>query len=178
MPRDKRVVLALRRIGERTQTLELPVCREPVSAPRQYLMRISLVTYIPYQLILRRVEYVVQRYRQFYRTQRRTQMTGMLTQRLDDILPQLGTHLRQLTYRHLLQVGRRVYMTDIRIFLLVHACLLTRIRAYLRNLRRKSTAFFLHVQIFVKNYAIICVYRFFFVPLHPQRCVTPTIITN
>ena len=42
------VILALRRVGERTQTAELTVGMEPVATAGEYLMRVCLVAHIPY----------------------------------------------------------------------------------------------------------------------------------
>ena len=45
----------------------------------QYLMSVGLMTYVPYQLVIRRVKHIMQSYGQLHGTQRRTQVTGVLT---------------------------------------------------------------------------------------------------
>ena len=63
--RNERIVFALRRIGKRRQTFELTVRMEAVATAGQNLMRVGLMTYIPNELVVRCVEYIVKRYRQF-----------------------------------------------------------------------------------------------------------------
>ena len=123
MSGDEGVVFTLRRISKRREAFELSVCMKAVPATRENLMRVSLMTYVPNELVLRRVEDIMQRYRQLDSTQRRSQMTGVLAQRLDDKIPQLRTHRRQFLYLQFLQIRRRINLIYIYIFhYRVHTC--------------------------------------------------------
>ena len=86
VPCDECIVLALARIRERTESFELAVGMKTVATSGKNLMGISLMAYVPNQFVLRSVEYIMQRHRQFDRTQRGTQMPRILTQRIDDEL--------------------------------------------------------------------------------------------
>ena len=70
MSRNERVVLALGRVGERTQSLELTVGVKTVATTGEDLMRIGLVSYVPNEFVVRRVKDIMQGNRQFDRTQR------------------------------------------------------------------------------------------------------------
>ena len=113
---DEGVVLALCGVGEGREPFELSVCMKTVPSTREDLMRVSLMTYVPNELVLRGVEHIMEGYRQLDSTQRRSQMTGVLAQRLDDKIPQLRTHRRQFLYLQLLQIRRRINPVDILIF--------------------------------------------------------------
>ena len=108
MPRHERIVLTLHRTRERCQSLELSVRMEPVPTTRQYLMRISLMTHVPHHLIHRRIEHIVYRHRQLYRTQRRRQVTRIMAQLIDNKIPQLRAHHRQRRHRQRLQIRRTI----------------------------------------------------------------------
>ena len=108
MSRHERIVLTLHRTRERCQSLELSVRVEPVPTTCQYLMRISLMTHVPHHLIHRRVEHIVYRHRQLYRTQRRRQVTRIMAQLIDNKIPQLRTHHRQRRHRQRLQIRRTI----------------------------------------------------------------------
>ena len=49
-------------------------------------------------------------------------MSRILTQRLDDKIPQLGTHLRQFLHVQLLQICRRINRIDIPVFHIFFTC--------------------------------------------------------
>ena len=66
MTADERVVLTLFGSGEGTYASQLAIGKELVASPRQDLMAIGLVTYVPHDAVLGCIEHVVQRHRQFY----------------------------------------------------------------------------------------------------------------
>ena len=59
MPRSEGVIIAFRTIGETGQSAILPERVEPVSPACNKLMNITLMPYIPYELILRAIEHSV-----------------------------------------------------------------------------------------------------------------------
>ena len=102
---------------------------ETVPTACKDLMGVRLMPYIPYQFILRRIEDIMQRYGQLNRTQGRSQMPGVLTQRLNDELAQLRAYFRQLFHSQLLQIRRRINLIDVlivHVFLYAFACAHTR----------------------------------------------------
>ncbi len=70
------VVFAFSTPRERMQAVFLTNGGDPVATPGQDFVRISLMTDIPYQVIERRVIDVMQRHRQFNRTQARCEMSA------------------------------------------------------------------------------------------------------
>src|SRR3954452_12548745 len=61
----KRVELALRASGKRSESAGLLDRVELLAAPGQNLVRIGLMAHVPHQPVVRRIEDVVQGYRQF-----------------------------------------------------------------------------------------------------------------
>ena len=112
MTRTKRIILALRHTGEAADSAQLAICGEEISTPRNNLMGISLMTYIPHQLIVWQIKDIVQRNRKFNCAEARSQMPRIFGALLDDITTQLGTILHQLLRGELLQILRRIYLIE------------------------------------------------------------------
>ena len=79
----------------------------------QYLMSVGLMTYVPYQLVIRRVKHIMQSYGQLHGTQRRTQVTGVLTQLLNNKIAHFLAHLWQCLAGQRLQVARVVNRIEV-----------------------------------------------------------------
>ena len=97
------VVWAFAHLGEAAEPALGPYGLELVVAAGKDLVGVSLVSHVPYQLVVRSVEHIMQRHSQFHGAQRRSQVAGMDRQGSYDILPQLGNHLLQLADGQLLQ---------------------------------------------------------------------------
>ena len=69
-------------------------------------MPVSLVAHIPYQLIVRCIEDIMQRHTQFYNTQARSKMASMYTYHIDNILAQFVAHLVQLLFIYSFKIIR------------------------------------------------------------------------
>ena len=102
----ERVVLAFEAARERREpALELDRL-QPVAAAGQHLVRVGLVADVPDQAVVRRVEDVVQRDRQFDRAEAGGEMTAHLADRLDQEFAHFVRERGQLRRRQLAQVGR------------------------------------------------------------------------
>mmetsp|Transcript_1304 Transcript_1304/g.2257 ORF Transcript_1304/g.2257 Transcript_1304/m.2257 type:complete len:713 (-) Transcript_1304:371-2509(-) len=93
--RTKGVVLGLGHLAEAAQAVALPQPLEPLPAAREHLVRVALVGHVPDDLVLGRVEHVVQRHRQLHHAQRAGQVAPRLRDRLDHLPPQLIRKLLQ-----------------------------------------------------------------------------------
>jgi hypothetical protein len=67
------------------------------------------VTYIPYQLIIRCIKYVVEGYRQLDYPKAGRKVAAMNTDGIDDVLTEFVTYLVQLLFAELLEVFRRMH---------------------------------------------------------------------
>ena len=72
---------------------------QPVAAARQHLVRIRLMADIPHQPVVRGVEDIVQRDRQFDRAEAGGEMTAHLADGVDQVLPQFVGDCAQLRRR-------------------------------------------------------------------------------
>ena len=66
MSAGKGVVLALLWGGEGAQAMQFPVCIELFLATCQNLMSGSLMSYVPYNTVVGRIEYIMQGYGKLY----------------------------------------------------------------------------------------------------------------
>ena len=98
--------------------MQLSVGAELVAPAGKNLMTIGLMTDIPYQAVVGRVEDIVQCHRQFHDTQSGSQMSRVDRCLFYDVLPQGITHLRQLFHLQPAQVGRTVDALEYVFFLL------------------------------------------------------------
>ena len=89
----KAVILALAAFGKPTQAIVFTIGAEIIAAPREDLMPVGLVAYIPYQLVIRGIENVMKGYRKLDHSQAGCEMASMDADRVNDILTQLIGYL-------------------------------------------------------------------------------------
>ena len=65
----ERVVVALAALRETAQAAQLPQGVHAFAPAGQYLVRIGLVAHVPYQPVVRGIEHIVQRHREFHRAE-------------------------------------------------------------------------------------------------------------
>ena len=87
----------------------MPVGVEVVTPASQYLMAVCLMSYIPYNAVVGRIEDIVECHRQFHCSHTGCKVARIFRKFLDDILPQLFAYLWQLSYLQFSQVFRVVY---------------------------------------------------------------------
>ena len=112
MAGDEGVVFALGRIGETAQPVQFAAGVEPLAAAGQYLVPVGLMPHVPYDAVVRGVEYVVQGYGQLDGPHARPEVSRVVGQRADEETAYLGTHLGQFLDRQFAQVGREVYLFE------------------------------------------------------------------
>ena len=71
-------------------------------------MPVSLMSYVPHNAVVGRVEDIVQRYGQLHHTKARRQVSGIDGKLFDDVLSKLLADLWQLVNRQLSEVSRIV----------------------------------------------------------------------
>ena len=111
----ERVVLALAAAGESRRPARHPQPAHLGAAAGEDLVRIGLVPDVPHDAVVRRVERVVQRDREFDGAEIRRQMTAGLRNRGDDERAELARELRQRTAVELAQRGGRIDLVEQRI---------------------------------------------------------------
>ena len=111
--RAERVVLAFAHARETAQPVQLAIRQEPVAPTRDDLVGISLMAHVPDQLVVRRVEDVVQRGGQLDDSQTRPQMPRIGRKLLDDEMPQLAAVGPQLVRREPSKVPGRIDLIKI-----------------------------------------------------------------
>ncbi len=89
MGRAEGIVGAFRTLGETAQAAALAQGADAIAAPGQDLVRIALVTDVPDDDVVWRIEHMMQRHGQFDHAQGRTQMAAGLRHHVD----RLGAHL-------------------------------------------------------------------------------------
>ena len=108
MPSPERVVSALLHLRESAQPVQLAVHPETVAAAGDDLVGIGLMAHVPDQLVVRRIEYVMQRGGQLDDAETRSQMAGIQRELLDDESTQLVAVADQFLLRKFPQIGRRI----------------------------------------------------------------------
>jgi hypothetical protein len=87
------IVLAFRHLGEARHAAVAAVGGKAVAPAGQYLVPVRLVAHIPHELVVGRIEDVVQRHRQLDYPQRGAEVPAVDAHRVDNKLAQLGTDL-------------------------------------------------------------------------------------
>lgn len=105
MPHAESIVLTFRPFRETAQTFVLPVCVKNLSPSGQNFVAVSLVPHIPYELIVRRVEDVMQCDGELYYTETGTEMTPFGGDYIYNEVSQFIADLRQLS---LLDLGAKI----------------------------------------------------------------------
>jgi hypothetical protein len=103
--RAERVVFGFRALGETAQAPALPDGADAVAPPGHDLVRIGLMSDVPDQPVVRRVEHVVDRDRQLDHAEAGAEMATGHRNRVDRLQPQLVRHLAQLAWVKLTQMG-------------------------------------------------------------------------
>ena len=96
MSAGKGVVFAFFGRGEGAQAVQLAVGIETVLTTGENLMSGCLVSYVPYNTVVWRIEHVVQGNGQFYNTQTAGKMTGIVSQLLYDSLSEFFADVRKI----------------------------------------------------------------------------------
>src|SRR5262245_57021439 len=106
------VVLAFGAAGETGQAGAHAQGADPVAPAGQDLVRIGLMTDVPDQAIMRRVERMMQRHSEFDDPKARSEMSAGHRYRIDGFGAQLGGELFQLIARKIARVGGRVNLVE------------------------------------------------------------------
>jgi hypothetical protein len=75
-------------------------------------MPIGLMSYIPNNFIVWRIEDVVKSYSQLNHTQAGSEMAGIITDHIYNILPEFRTHLRKIVRIKFPEVVRSIYFGE------------------------------------------------------------------
>src|SRR5580658_1232619 len=108
MAHSEGIVLAFGPFGKAAQSIVFPITGELVPAPGEDLMPVGLMSDVPYQLVIRRVENVMQCHCQLYHAQTGRKMPAMDAHRINNKLPELVAELLQLLPAQFLEVGRGI----------------------------------------------------------------------
>ena len=95
MATDEGIVLALATARETAQSAQLAIRSECVATLGDDLVGVGLVPNVPNQLIVRRIEHVMEGGSQFDRTQARSQMSRIYGTLFDDVVAQFVAKLRK-----------------------------------------------------------------------------------
>jgi hypothetical protein len=96
MSGDESVVFAFLRIGESADTAEFAQGAENLPPAGQYFVSVGLMSHVPNDAIVGRIEDVMQCDRQLRASQARSEMPRIFGQNLDHVLAQFLTYLFQL----------------------------------------------------------------------------------
>ncbi len=98
MAAGERVVFTLKRTRKRKNATKLAIGAETVASACENLVAVGLMTYIPYDTVVGRVEHIVECHRQFHHAQTRCEMAGIDRHLIDNVLSEFTAYLRQLVY--------------------------------------------------------------------------------
>ena len=87
MTGHKRVILALCRVRKSAQATEFTVCMELPPTPGQQFMPVSLMTYVPYNTVIRCILDVVQGYGQFHCSEAGSEVPRIAGEFFNNVLP-------------------------------------------------------------------------------------------
>ena len=110
----ERIVFALRTLGETGQAAALAQRADTVAAPGQDLVRIALVPDIPDDLVVRRLEHMMQRRGQLDHAQTGTEMSAGDRHRVDRLGTQLVGYGFELGQAQIAQICRVVDTIEMR----------------------------------------------------------------
>src|SRR4051812_33383840 len=109
MCRTERVVFTFRAFCEARKAAALANGTNPVPPAGQYLMRISLMTYVPEDAVARGIKKVVECHREFDNAEAGSEMAARGSHSVDCLGPQFVGHLAKLIFVQPAQVGRALY---------------------------------------------------------------------
>ena len=104
--RAERVIVAFGALGEAAEAAALAQGADAVAPPGQDLVRIALMADVPDQLVVGRIEHIMDRRGQLHHAQARSQMAAGDADRRDGFGAQFVRQLAQLLGLQLAQVGR------------------------------------------------------------------------
>ena len=88
----------------------MPISGECFTPASQYLMAGSLMSHVPDDAVVRRVEDIVQGHSKLHHTKSAGKMTRVVGHFANDFLPQLVADLRQCFEGQSPEVGRKMYL--------------------------------------------------------------------
>ena len=104
----KSIIFAFAHFRESADPFVHPVGMKTVPPPGADLVRIGLMPHIPDQLVIRRVENIMDCDSEFDGAQAGTQMTGVLRGFFDQEFADLPAKLRKAFFRDLFKIFRRI----------------------------------------------------------------------
>ena len=108
----KRVIHAFIAFGEAGQAAALTYCANAIAPTGQNLVRVTLMSHIPDDAVVRRVEKIVQRDGQLDHTQSGPQMTTGHRHRIQHFGAQFFSKPGKIGLRNLLQIIRIVHLIE------------------------------------------------------------------
>src|SRR5690606_31518345 len=105
MPHAKGIVFTFTSLGKATDPTQRAVGMKYVTPTGQNFVAVRLVAYIPYQLIVGSVEYVMQGNGQFHHSKAGCEMPAVNGNSVNDVLTQFTGQLNQLILAELFQIG-------------------------------------------------------------------------
>ena len=107
------VIFTLLGRGEGTDAVEFAVGVEGIAASGQDFVTVGLVPDVPDKTVVGGVKDIVQRYGDFHRSKTGGEMSRVVGQFLDDVVPQFVTHFGQRVQGELPQIGGGIDMWEI-----------------------------------------------------------------
>src|SRR5690606_18470347 len=104
MPHAESIKFTFAAFGKTADALVLPVGNKHIPAAGEDFMPVSLVAYIPYQLIVGGIKNIVQRNGKLHHTEACAKMPTMNAHHIHDVLAQFFTNLQQLILTQFLKV--------------------------------------------------------------------------
>ena len=133
MAHTKGIILAFRTLRKTADAIFCSVLSESIATSCDNLMSIGLVSHIEDKLVLRGIIHIMKTYDELYRSETRSEMTGIHRASLDHILTDLRTKLSQLIDIQLLDILRRIYPAKYFILIVFHLTKFTDLRRYKKN---------------------------------------------
>ena len=116
------------------------IAKKSSRAPGEHLVRVALVAHVEYELVFRRVKHVVQGYRRLHEPKVGPHMASMLAHAVQHGLPCLICHCLQRFQVQLFQVGWRLNLLYVHLYILFYfvldilvmlvSCLVSRLQNY------------------------------------------------
>ena len=99
MRRSERIVFAFCPFGKTVKTPWLSQCSDSIPAARKNFMWIGLVSNIPHEQVIWRIEYIVESYCKFYDSQSSAKVTAGVRYHIYKLLAQLICELTKFRIR-------------------------------------------------------------------------------
>ncbi len=92
------IIIAFRSFQETAQAPELADGMHPVFSAGQNFMRVGLMTHIPDKFIVRCIENIMKRYRQFNGAEAGSEMPSAFRYAIDQVFPHFIAHRTQILF--------------------------------------------------------------------------------